>query len=272
MTEFLVTCDSPGHTGEANQSAQRRELCRYGEGARLLVQDDAFAARRRPLAWLHRRGPQALAFTHVLVGPDMDPLIEGTDVGEAREDQRRDGGALLDARGPRLDHLGDGARPVGVGAEFVEAAMLARLEMRREGRGMEDLGFHIEDEVRDLGRPDLGRDGFGANAVAFVHILVGPDMDDLVERAHFGPPIAGEARELGAAFYGARERLLGLGRGTGLQQVGADLENHRSSPLIRLFTQRRRPAWSGRPASPRWRSGRAVPAPPQAACPVPCRN
>src|SRR5580700_2768700 len=150
---------------------QRRELRRDGEGAGLLVQDDAFAARRRPLTGLHRRGAQALAFAHVLVGPDMDPLVERADVGEAREDQRRDGGALLDTWGPRLDDLGDGARPEGVGAELVEAAMLARLEMRREGRRMEDLGFHIEDEVRDLGRPYLGRDGFGADAIALGDVL-----------------------------------------------------------------------------------------------------
>ena len=106
------------------------------------------------LAGLHRRARRRLALAHVLVGPDMDPLVERADVGEAGEDQRRDGGARLDARRPGLDHLGDGARPVGIGAELVDAAMLARLEMRREGRGMEDLALHLEDEVGDLGRPD----------------------------------------------------------------------------------------------------------------------
>lgn len=72
--------------------------------------------------------------------------------------------------------------------------MFARLEMRREGRGMEDLGLHIEDEVGDPGRPDLGRHGLGADAIALGGVLVGPDMDDLVERADLGPPEAGQTR------------------------------------------------------------------------------
>ena len=42
----------------------------------------------------------------------MDPLVERADVGEAREDQRRDGGPRLDQGRPRLDHLGDGAGAV----------------------------------------------------------------------------------------------------------------------------------------------------------------
>ena len=57
----------------------------------LLVQDHASCARRRPLAGRHRLGAQRLALAHVLVGPDMDPLVERADVGEAGEDQRRDG-------------------------------------------------------------------------------------------------------------------------------------------------------------------------------------
>ena len=48
-------------------------------------------ARRRPDALGDGLAADALALAHVLVGPDMDPLVERADVGIAREDQRRDG-------------------------------------------------------------------------------------------------------------------------------------------------------------------------------------
>src|SRR4029079_7538711 len=120
---------------------QRRVTGGNGQRVLLLQELQALMPRRWPDAGRDRLAADALALTHVLVGPHMDPLVERADVGEAREDQRREGRALLDALAPRLDHLGNRTRPVGVGAELVHVSVLARLEMRREGRRMQDLAL-----------------------------------------------------------------------------------------------------------------------------------
>src|SRR5437764_7306550 len=198
-----------------------------GERALLFQELHALVARRRPDAGGDGLAADPLALTHVLVGPDMDPLVERPDVAVAGEDQWREGRALLDAVAPALDHLGDRARPVGVAAEFVDAAMLARVEGRREGRGMEDLALHLEDELLDLDRPDLGLDRLGPDRVALVQVLVRPDMDDLVQRADFGAPEAAEARELRPVRQAGRPALLDLRDAARLHQVGAHLEDHR---------------------------------------------
>src|ERR1044071_5047844 len=99
---------------------ERREARRNGKPALLLEKGHAFVPRRRPDAGGDRFAADLLALAHVLVGPDMDPLVERADVGEAGEDQGRQSGALLNAHTPALDHLGDRARPVGVGAELVD--------------------------------------------------------------------------------------------------------------------------------------------------------
>src|SRR5688572_24102354 len=62
---------------------QRRPARRHGELVLLLEQGHALVPRRRPDAGLHRLGAARLAIGHVLVGPDMDPLVERADVGEA---------------------------------------------------------------------------------------------------------------------------------------------------------------------------------------------
>src|SRR5471030_848038 len=164
----------------------------------------------------------------------MDPLVERANFGIARENQRRDGGSRLDVLAPTLDDLGYGPWAVGVGAKLVTAAMLARLKMRREGCRIEDLGFHLEHEVSDFGWPDARFDRFGANVIALADVLVGPDVDDLVQRAHFGSPEAVQPRELDATGNGDGERLFGLGHCARLQQVGAHLENHGCPPSVPL--------------------------------------
>src|SRR6266540_3287582 len=143
--------------------------------------------------------------------------------------------------------------------------MLARLEMRRERRGMQDLAFHLDDVLGGLGRPYAGPDGLGADMVALVEVLVGPDMDDLVERADLGAPEAAEARQLGARRHARAEQLLHLGDAARLHQIGAHFEDHRSL----LFNRRpRRPVRAGTPASLPWRSARAAPACRPDACPA----
>src|SRR5918993_585073 len=252
--EMVIICLLSCSSGPENLT-QRRPARRHGELVLLLEQGHALVPRRRPDARLHRLGAARLAIGHVLVGPDMDPLVERADVGEAREDQRRDGRPRLDQRRPCLDHLGDGAGAVGVGAELVDGAMLARLEVRRERRGMEDLALHLQDVVGDLGRPHAGPDRLGADVVAFVDVLVRPDMDDLVERADLGAPEAAEARQLGARRHARAEQLLDLGDAARLHEIGAHFKDHQSL----LFNRRpRRPVRAGMPASLPWQSGRAA--------------
>src|SRR5216683_3753259 len=212
--------------------SQRRVAGGNGKRALLLQELHALMPRRWPDAGCDGLAADALALAHVLVGPDMDPLVERADVAVAREDQRRQSRTLLDARAPALDHLGDRARAVGVAAELVDAAVLARVEGRRERRGMEDLALHLEDEFRGLGRPDTHFDRLGAGGVPLVEVLVRPDMDDLVERADFGAPEAAEARQLLACRKGRRPALLDFRDAARLQQVGAHLEDHRRLPFF----------------------------------------
>src|SRR5690348_13954673 len=142
--------------GSAAASVQRRESGRNGEHVLLLQQQVAAAARRRPDATLHRLGTDALALARILVGPDVDPLVERAELAREGADQRRELGALADRRTPAVDHLGDRARLVNVCPELVEPAELPGLERRRERRRDQDLRFHMVDELADRRRPDAG--------------------------------------------------------------------------------------------------------------------
>ena len=63
------------------------------------------------------------------------------------------------------------------------------------------------------------------------HILVRPDMDDLVQRPDLGVPKGGERRQLGAVRQRFGKALLELGRRAGVQRIGAKFDNHRGSSL-----------------------------------------
>src|SRR5260370_17863135 len=106
--------------------------------------------------------------------------------------------------------------------------MLAGRKGRREGRRQEDRALHVDHEVGDRGRPDLLLDRLGADLGALVHVLVRPDVDDLVERADLAAPEAGDRRELHALGDSLGEGGIGLGDGAGLQEVGAHFEDHGS--------------------------------------------
>src|SRR5262245_56766251 len=73
----------PRMTGEECKLTRWRPLRRDGEGALLLERHHAFWPGRRPLAGLHRLGAARLAIAHVFVGPDMHPLVQRADIGEA---------------------------------------------------------------------------------------------------------------------------------------------------------------------------------------------
>src|SRR5579862_9409144 len=80
---------------------QRREGRRDHE--HVLLADKLAARRRRPGAGLLRLGADAETLARVLVGPDMDPLVEPAELGRAAKRQRRQLGAALDPLRPLLD-------------------------------------------------------------------------------------------------------------------------------------------------------------------------
>ena len=97
---------------------------------------------------------------------------------------------------------------------------------------MKDAGFQISEFMlrmlpgSDLGRPVGVLAGLGADAVALLHVLVAPDVDDLVQRADFGVPEGGDGRVLFAVGQRLGEGFLGLGHGAGFEVVGADFVYH----------------------------------------------
>src|SRR5580704_12728381 len=81
-----VTSRSPGprvREGDEYRLVQRRERCRDDE--HVLLADELAARRRRPRARLLRLGADPEALGRILVGPNMDPLVEPADLGRAGE-------------------------------------------------------------------------------------------------------------------------------------------------------------------------------------------
>src|SRR5581483_9281943 len=163
-----------------------------------------------------------------LVGPYVAPAVQPAELGMAGEDQRRVFLPRVDRRAPALDLAGNGARRQGVDADLVEIAEAARLQLRRERRRDENLALLLLDEFADVGRPAL--DLLRAHARPLLEIVVGPDMDDAVQRPDLGMPEGGERRHPGARRQSLAETLLGGGDGARLQPVGAEFDDHRGFP------------------------------------------
>src|SRR3954470_20388290 len=87
--------------------AQRRELGRNDQHVLLL--DELAAGVGRPRAGGARLVTDAEPLGSVLVGPDMDPLVEPADLGMAAERERRQFRAALDPLGPAFDDGRGGA-------------------------------------------------------------------------------------------------------------------------------------------------------------------
>ncbi len=146
----------------------------------------------------------------------------------AAEGERRQLGAPLDPLGPFLDHRRGGARQHRVGADLVEVAEPARLELRRERRRDDDLRFHLLEEFLDLRRP--ARDLLRADLGAVREIVIGPAMDDPVQRTDFGMKEGAERGNLGAFLQPLGKAVLDLRHRAGLQPVTAHLDDHRVPP------------------------------------------
>src|SRR6185369_4154338 len=87
------------------------------------------------------------------------------------------------------------------------------------------------DELGDLGRPVARLHRLRPQAVALADVLVGPHVDDLVQRSDLGVPERGERRDLLAVLVGLAEALLDLGETAHLHAVRADLVDHVPTPF-----------------------------------------
>src|SRR6516165_5748036 len=189
------------------------------------------AGGRRPDALGPRLLADAEAIARVLVGPDMAPFVEPAEFRIPGAHQRRELGARLDMRAPAVDYPRDTAWFKGIDADLVEAAVLTRLERRRERRREINVGLLVDDEFPDIGRPALKLGRFGTLAGAGTEIVIGPEMDHPVERANLGVPKGGERGDLGPHRQSLGETLLEGGDSARLQRVGAHLDDHRISSV-----------------------------------------
>src|SRR5579863_1821715 len=99
---------------------QRRELRRHDE--HVLLPDELAACRRRPGAGGAGLVADRKTLGGVLVGPDMDPLVERPEFGMPAERKWRKFEPSLDPLGPFLDDRRGDARRHRIGADLVEAA------------------------------------------------------------------------------------------------------------------------------------------------------
>jgi hypothetical protein len=143
--------------------------------------------------------------------------------------QRRQLDPPLDPLGPALDDLLCDTGQHRIGADLVEISVLPRCKGRAERRGIDDLAFHLDLEFLDLRRPV--RDGLRPDPGSVLEIVIGPDMDDVVEWPHFGMKEGAERRHLDALGQGFRKPLLDLRHRAGLQPVGPHLKDHRPHSL-----------------------------------------
>ena len=88
------------------------------------------------------------------------------------------------------------------------------------------------DELADVGRPALELLRLGADAGALLEALIGPDMDDPVQRADFGVPEGGERRQLRPRRQRLAEALFDGRDRARLHGIGAEFDDHRVSSVV----------------------------------------
>lgn len=118
------------------------------------------------------------------------------------------------------------ARAHGVGAHLEVRAVLAARQRGRARPRHHDVGAHIHDVLARLRRPLARGDRLGADAVAFLEVLVWPDVDDLVQRPDLGVPERGQRRQRLAVLDRRGPALEHLGQRAGLEVVGAHFVDH----------------------------------------------
>src|SRR5438067_3429445 len=104
--------------------------------------------------------------------------------------------------------------------------MLGGIELWRERRRDEHLALLADDEFARVGWPARLFGGLFADPGARRHVLIGPDMDDLVERPDFGVPEGRERRQFRAVRQCLGKALLEFRRRAGIEGIGAHLDDH----------------------------------------------
>src|SRR5260370_42560795 len=102
--------------------------------------------------------------------------------------------------------------------------MLPRCESRAERSRIDDLAFHLDDEFLDLWRPV--RDGLRTHPSPVLEIVIGPDVNDLVQWPDFGMKEGTERRHLAAFGQRLAKPLLDFRHRSRLQSVGSHLARH----------------------------------------------
>src|SRR5262249_28807050 len=126
---------------------------------------------------------------------------------------------------PALDDLLSDTGLHRVGPDLVEVAVLTGREGRTERRRIKDFALHLDDEFLDLWRP-VG-DRLGTHPGPVLEIIVGPDVDDMVERPDLGVKEGAERRHVDAFGQRLAKALFGFRHRSRLQTVGPHLEDHR---------------------------------------------
>src|ERR1700736_4433729 len=122
---------------------QRREGCRDDEHVLLLQGSAGLTAARWPDAFVAGTFADREALGGILIGPDVAPAVEPAELGIPGAGQGRQFDALGDLGAPAVDDAGNAARLQRVGADLIEVAELARLELRRERRRQENFALLI---------------------------------------------------------------------------------------------------------------------------------
>src|SRR5205085_4638484 len=120
----------------------------------------------------------------------------------------------------------DRARLQRVQADLVNAAMLGWIELWRERRRDEHLALLADNEFARVGRPARLFGGLFADPGARCHVLIRPDMDDLVQGADFGVPEGRERRQFRAVWQCLGKALLEFRRGAVVEGIGVHLDDH----------------------------------------------
>ena len=224
---------------------QRRERRRHDDLVLLLNQLVVAAAF---LDGFLARGPQAgrlrfladfLALVEAVVRPDVLERVDLAELAVPHRGHRPELETHVDRGFPVLLDGRELAAGEVIGADLEERSLLADRDRLHEREGDHDLGLLRDDEFGDLRGPHLVLDGGFADLVALFHVLVAPDVDDLVERADLGVPESGELGVLLALFVLIAEALLDFGKRAWFDVVRPHFVDH-GGPFSVVFR------WEGR--------------------------
>ena len=135
---------------------------------------------------------------------------------------------MLNRRAPDVQHLRDGAVLVLVNPHLVHIPQLLPAAHRpHKRRRLENLRLHMQDRPLAVRRPVGILPGGGAHLVPLVQALVGPDVDDLVQRPDFGVEKGGQFGVLLPVGQRLGEGFLKDRHAARLEVISPNFVNHR---------------------------------------------